>query len=112
MKITIEDKEYPECLKQIKNPPKQLYLKGNIKLLKSPSIAIVGARNCTQYGEKMAKKFANELAEFGITIISGMALGIDKIAHKTAIRNGGKTIAVLPSGLENIYPEENLELYN
>ena len=112
MKITIEDKEYPESLKQIKNPPKRLYLKGNIKLLKTPGIAIVGARNCTQYGEKMAKKFAKELAEFGITIISGMALGIDKIAHKIAIKNGGKTIAVLPSGLENIYPEENLELYN
>jgi len=71
MKITIEDKEYPESLKQIKNPPKQLYLKGNVKLLKTPGIAIVGARNCTQYGEKMAKKFAKELAEFGITIING-----------------------------------------
>mgnify|MGYP000342770727 FL=1 len=60
----------------------------------------------------MAKKFTKELSLYGLTIVSGMALGIDKIAHKTAIKNGGKTIAVLPSGLENIYPEENLELYN
>ena len=112
MKITIEDKEYPECLKQIKNPPKQLYLKGNIKLLKSPSIAIVGARNCTQYGEKMAKKFAKELAEFGITIISGMALGIDSYAHISTLEANGNTIAVIPSGHSNIYPKENQKLYN
>lgn len=112
MKITIEDKEYPESLKQIKNPPKRLYLKGNIKLLKTPGIAIVGARNCTQYGEKMAKKFAKELAEFGITIISGMALGIDSYAHISTLEANGNTIAVIPSGHSNIYPKENQKLYN
>ena len=112
MKITIEDKEYPESLKQIKNPPKQLYLKGNVKLLKTPGIAIVGARNCTQYGEKMAKKFAKELAEFGITIISGMALGIDSYAHISTLEANGNTIAVIPSGHSNIYPKENQKLYN
>ena len=111
MKITIEDKEYPESLKQIKNPPKRLYLKGNIKLLKTPGIAIVGARNCTQYGEKMAKKFAKELAEFGITIISGMALGIDSCAHISTLEANGNTIAVIPSGHSNIYPKENQKLY-
>ena len=112
MKITIEDKEYPESLKQIKNPPKRLYLKGNIKLLKTPGIAIVGARNCTQYGEKMAKKFAKELAEFGITIISGMVLGIDSYAHISTLEANGNTIAVIPSGHSNIYPKENQKLYN
>lgn len=112
MKITIEDKEYPESLKQIKNPPKRLYLKGNIKLLKTPGIAIVGARNCTQYGEKMAKKFAKELAEFGITTISGMALGIDSYAHISTLEANGNTIAVIPSGHSNIYPKENQKLYN
>lgn len=112
MKITIEDKEYPESLKQIKNPPKRLYLKGNIKLLKTPGIAIVGARNCTQYGENMAKKFAKELAEFGITIISGMALGIDSYAHISTLEANGNTIAVIPSGHSNIYPKENQKLYN
>ena len=112
MKITIEDKEYPESLKQIKNLPRQLYLKGNVKLLKTPGIAIVGARNCTQYGEKMAKKFAKELAEFGITIISGMALGIDSYAHISTLEANGNTIAVIPSGHSNIYPKENQKLYN
>ena len=102
----------PESLKQIKNPPKRLYLKGNIKLLKTPGIAIVGARNCTQYGEKMAKKFAKELAEFGITIISGMALGIDSYAHISTLEANGNTIAVIPSGHSNIYPKENQKLYN
>lgn len=112
MKITIKDMEYPENLKKIKNPPKQLYLKGNIKLLNTPSIAIVGSRSCTQYGEKMARKFAKELVEYGITIISGMALGIDSYAHISTLEANGNTIAVMPSGHSNIYPKENRKLYN
>ena len=112
MKITIKDIEYPENLKKIKNPPKQLYLKGNIKLLNTPSIAIVGSRSCTQYGEKMARKFAKELVEYGITIISGMALGIDSYAHISTLEANGNTIAVMPSGHSNIYPKGNRKLYN
>ena len=111
MKITIENKKYPQILRKIPNPPKQLYTKGNIELLNTPSIAIVGSRSCTQYGEKMAKQFAQELSTYGLTIVSGMAVGIDYFAHMGAIEKNGNTIAVLPSGLANIYPKENIELY-
>lgn len=110
--IELENKLYPKILKNIKKVPKKLYINGNLEILNSNCIAIVGSRKNTKYGEKWCKKFAQEFIKYNLTIVSGMALGIDKIAHKTAIRNGGKTIAVLPSGLENIYPEENLELYN
>ena len=110
--IELENKLYPKILKNIKKTPKKLYINGNLDILNSNCIAIVGSRKNTKYGEKWCKKFAQEFIKYNLTIVSGMALGIDKIAHKTAIRNGGKTIAVLPSGLENIYPEENLELYN
>lgn len=111
IKITIEDKKYPEQLRKIKNPPNQLYLEGNIKLLNAPGIAIIGSRKHTQYGEKMAKKFAKNLSTYGLTIISGMAKGIDSFAHKGALEVGGNTIAVLPSGLNNIYPKENKKLF-
>ena len=110
--IELENKLYPKILKNIKKAPKKLYINGNLDILNSNCITIVGSRKNTKYGEKWCKKFAQEFIKYNLTIVSGMALGIDKIAHKTAIRNGGKTIAVLPSGLENIYPEENLELYN
>lgn len=110
--IELENKLYPKILKNIKKVPKKLYINGNLDILNSNCIAIVGSRKNTKYGEKWCKKFVQEFIKYNLTIVSGMALGIDKIAHKTAIRNGGKTIAVLPSGLENIYPEENLELYN
>lgn len=111
MKINIEDAIYPKELRKIKNPPKSLYVKGNIKLLDTPCIAIIGTRECTQYGERMAKKFSRELSIQGITIISGMAKGIDSFAHIGSIETTGNTIAVLPSGLNNIYPEENIKLY-
>lgn len=110
-KITIEDKEYPKQLKEIKNPPKQLYLEGNIELLKQNIISIVGSRNCTQNGEKLAKKFASELTMQKITIASGMAKGIDSAAHIGTMEVGGKTIAVLGNGFNNIFPKENIELY-
>ena len=110
-KITINDFSYLQQLKQIKNPPNQLYYKGNIELLNSPGIAIIGSRGCTKYGEKMAKKFAKELSMYGLVIISGMANGIDSYAHLGALDGSKKTIAVLPSGLNNIYPKENKKLY-
>ena len=109
--IELENKIYPKNLKNIKKAPKKLYANGNIDILNSNCIAIVGSRNNTKYGEKWCKKFVQEFVKYDLTIVSGMALGIDKIAHETAIKFGGKTIAVLPSGLENIYPEENTKLY-
>lgn len=111
MKISIDDDIYPEQLRKIEKPPKQLYVKGNIELLKKTGIAIIGSRNNTKYGEEMAKKFAKELSFNGFTIISGMAKGIDSCAHIGCIEENGNTIAVLPSGLENIYPKENKNLY-
>ena len=104
VKIKIGDEIYPEQLRKIKNPPKQLYLKGNIELLKQKCIAIIGSRSCTKNGENLAKKFASELSGQGLTIVSGMAKGIDAIVHR-------KTIAVLGSGLNYIFPKENEGLY-
>ena len=111
VKIKIGDEIYPEQLRKIKNPPKQLYLKGNIELLKQNCIAIIGSRSCTKNGENLTKKFASELSGQGLTIVSGMAKGIDAIAHRKTIDENGKTIAVLGSGLNYIFPKENEELY-
>ena len=98
-------------LKYIKNPPKKLYAIGNIKLLKENSIAIIGSRYCTNYGEKVTEKITKELAMRDICIVSGMAKGIDGIAHRSTINVGGKTIAVLGSGFNHIYPKENTEIF-
>lgn len=84
--ITIEDNRYPNQLKTIKNPPKQLYAEGNIELLKTNIISIIGSRSCSENGKQLAAKFTKELVYQGITIASGMAIGIDTIAHQTAIR--------------------------
>lgn len=110
-KIGVNNVNYPKKLLGIKNPPKYLYVEGNIELLNTNSISVVGSRNCTSYGKKWCENFVKELAKYNLTIISGLAKGIDALAHKTALNNGGKTIAVLPSGLENIYPKENKNLY-
>ncbi len=109
--ITMEESKYPEQLKKIKNPPKQLYSEGNIELLKTNIISIIGSRACSENGKKLTKKFTQELVEQGLTIASGMAVGIDTIAHQTTLQENGKTIAVLGNGLENIFPKENIELY-
>lgn len=111
MKINIQSLEYPEILKKIKNPPNQLYFKGNIQLLKTQGIAIIGSRKCTKYGERIAKEFSQKLSLQGLTIISGMAEGIDSFAHIGSIETTGNTIAVLPCGFNNIYPEQNINLY-
>ena len=106
--ITIDSKEYPEKLKNIYDPPRKIYLIGNKSLLYQKGIAIVGARDATQYGKKIAYNLAKELSEQNIVIISGLALGIDSYAHTGTVQ--GRTIAVLGSGIDNIYPKENLEL--
>lgn len=106
------DSKYPEQLREIKNPPSRLYAKGNIQLLKEFGIAVVGSRKNTQYGERMCKSFVKNLVNYNIAVISGLAEGIDSIAHTTCLKNSGKTIAILPSGLENIYPSKNRELAN
>ena len=112
IKIDYEDNLYPEKLKEIKDSPKQLYAIGNIDLLKEDMIAIIGTRYITNYGKKYVKKFAKEIALRNITIISGMALGTDAEAHKIALKYNSPTIAVLGTGLNNIYPIENIKLFN
>lgn len=109
--ITIQDKRYPESLRKIKNPPKKLYAEGNVELLNDNIISIIGSRACTENGRKLAEQFSKELVYQGITIASGMAIGIDTIAHQTALQEQGKTIAVLGTGLKHIFPKENEKLY-
>jgi len=110
-KLKISDKDYPLSLKKIKNPPKVIYFKGEIKN-KEKCFAIVGTRRCSFYGKEIAFKFAYDLAKLGITIVSGLAPGIDTMAHKGALEAGGRTIAVLGTGLDEkyIYPKSNLKL--
>ncbi len=110
--IKIDAPDYPSLLKNIYDPPKELFVLGDVDLLKSEKIiAIVGTRQMTDYGKKVSAKLTKELVESGYVIISGMALGIDAVAHWTAIDNGGKTIAVLGAGVDIIYPPRNKDLY-
>lgn len=108
--ISIQDNQYPEILKNIYDPPLSLYIRGNKKILKGNNIAIVGCRECSQYGKNVAQELAYNISKQGINIISGLAKGIDGIAHKGAIIAGGKTIAVLGNGLDTMYPLENISL--
>lgn len=111
IRITIESEKYPAKLRKIKKPPKQLYLEGNIELLNQNAISIIGSRNCTPKGKKLTEKFATELSQQGLVIISGMAKGIDTAAHRGTIEAKGKTIAVLGNGFHHIFPKENERLY-
>lgn len=94
------DKQYPKKLLQINNAPQQLYVEGNVELLNNDCLAIVGSRKCTKYGMEYAKEFASKISQKGITIISGLADGIDTIAHDTAKEYEGNTIAVLGSRIK------------
>lgn len=108
--ITFYDEEYPYILKEISSPPLCLYCKGNTQLLNTFSIGVVGTRNPSDYGILTTKQFTKELAKADITIVSGLAAGVDTIAHKTALEEEGKTIAVLAGGLNHIYPATNYSL--
>lgn len=108
--VTYNDSYYPENLKQIPGYPIVLYIKGEIKKEDSIAIAVVGSRRATLYGLTSAWEFAGNLAASGVTIISGMARGIDTSAHKGALKRGGRTIAVIGSGFKHLYPSENKEL--
>ena len=110
--FTIEDDIYPQCLKEISNPPLKLYYKGNLDLLKDERlIAVVGTRNPSSYGKLCCEYMVKKMTSANITIVSGFAKGIDSIAHKTSLLAGGKTIAVIASGLDIVYPASNLSLY-
>lgn len=109
---TIYDENYPYGLRYIEDNPRVLYLKGSIKSEDRISIAIVGSRKATAYGKWACEKFAKELVDLGVTIISGLASGIDAVAHKTALDHGGRTIGILGNGIDVVYPKRNLSLYN
>lgn len=107
--VCINDEQYPDILKNSTNPPAILYCKGNIELLTSNCIAVIGTRNNTITGEKIASKTVEFLVKNGFTIVSGLAKGIDTIAHKSTLENEGKTIAIIPL-IDTIYPAENKKL--
>jgi len=109
--ITIWDQEYPPILKKIYDPPILFYILGDFTESDQYSIAIVGTRQPTNYGKVQAEKISMDLSKQGITVISGMARGIDSIAHNAAIKSGGRTIAVVGSGLDVVYPAENRKLF-
>ena len=104
------DERYPENLRKIYDPPAILFMKGNILKQDKYAISIVGTRMPSSYGKVVAEKIGRELAKKGIVIVSGLARGVDTIGHWAAIRSGGRTLAVLGSGLDQIYPSENKKL--
>jgi DNA processing protein len=110
--LTFEDVEYPAYLKEIFDPPGVLYCAGDLEALQGPAVAIVGTRRLSPYGRAVAEKLAEDLASRGVVVVSGLALGIDSIAHWGALKvKGGRTVAVLGSGLDNIYPRQNRKLF-
>lgn len=110
--LTIEDEDYPYNLKQIEDAPPILYALGNIELLKNDNmLAVVGARNASLSARKLAEALSVGVAEKNITVVSGMARGIDAAAHMGALKASGRTIAVLGTGIDVVYPHENIKLY-
>ncbi len=107
--ITLEDPDYPSYLREIYDPPVVLYGVGQAEALMGPAVSIVGSRKPSAYGRNVAARLAEDLGSRGMVIVSGMARGIDSIAHEGALK-GGRTVAVLGSGLDNIYPKENRTL--
>ena len=108
--ITLLDYDYPEKLKNTPRPPLVLFYYGDITLLDKPLLAVVGSRDYNNYGKECTERIIKDIAK-DVVIISGLARGIDTIAHQTAIDNGGRTIGVLGSGLDRCYPKENQKLY-
>lgn len=109
-KIDIKSSEFPDRLKNIPCPPEQLYCTGDISLLNNDSVAVVGSRKHTVYGKSVALMLGRRLAECGIPVVSGLALGIDAFSHEGALEKGGKTIGVLGSGIHKMGPRRNYDL--
>ena len=105
--ISISDEEYPSILREIYSPPICLYIRGDKKALCGNNISIIGCRDCSEYGKRIAQKLAYDLSQENINIVSGLAKGIDEYSHLGAVYANGKTIAVLGNGLDVIYPKEN-----
>jgi len=108
--ISFDDEQYPALLKEIPDPPARLFCRGQLPHSDSICIAIIGTRKATAQGKIMAQRIARDLAANGIVIVSGLAIGIDTVAHKGALEAQGRTIAVLANGLDNVYPAQNTSL--
>jgi DNA processing protein len=109
--VNWKEPDYPQALLQVYDPPVMLYVRGDAQILNSPSLSIVGTRRPTVYGSQMAERMGRELAARGLTIVSGLARGIDAIAHQGATAVGGLAIGVLGTGIDVCYPKENKKLY-
>ncbi len=108
--VSLSDSEYPSRLKEIYDPPVILFVKGSVEVLSQPGIAMVGTRHPTPYGSGMAERLATDLAARGLAIISGLARGVDTSSHRGAVAAKGKTVAVLGTGIDIMYPKENTRL--
>ena len=109
--LILDDGSYPYLLREIADPPITLYVKGDWQAcFDAPCVGVIGSRRCSTYGENASEMLARDLAENGICIVSGFARGIDSAAHRGAIRGKGRTIAVLGTGIDNVYPKENVKL--
>ncbi len=108
--MPLTDSEFPELLQQIVDPPPILYARGRIDLASSPQIAVVGSRHCTPGGAEIARDFAGYLSRAGLTVTSGLAMGIDSHAHQAALDSNGNTIAVVGTGIDRVYPAANRQL--
>ncbi|MBI2870097.1 MAG: DNA-protecting protein DprA [Candidatus Omnitrophica bacterium] len=108
--LELNGSDYPELLRQSSDPPQRLYVKGDPEALRQPMIALVGSRHASDYGRLVCERLAGELAARGITVVSGLAVGIDAAAHRGALAVEGRTVAVLGHGLNFIYPRENAGL--
>lgn len=111
--LILDDGNYPYLLREISDPPVVLYVKGDWQAcFDAPSIAVIGSRRCSTYGENASEMLARDLAENGVCIVSGLARGIDAAAHRGALRGKGRTIAVIGTGIDQIYPKEHARLAN
>ena len=108
--VTIFDEDYPEKLRQMNDSPFILYYKGDLSLASKPALSVVGTRKPSAYGKMATEKIVSEVASAGVVIVSGLAYGIDSIAHRKTLEVGGKTIAVLGSGFDNVYPSQHQSL--
>jgi len=109
--LTLKDDDYPKRLRDIYDPPALLYVRGELRREDELAVAIVGSRKTSPYGRWITEKIGQDLARHGVTVVSGMARGIDSVAHKGALQGGGRTIAVLGCGVDVIYPSENRNLF-
>jgi DNA processing protein len=108
--LTLLDDEYPALLKQVADPPPVLFVRGRLTPQDDQAVALVGTRRATSYGQAIAQRLARDLAAAGVTVVSGLAKGVDTQAHRAALQAGGRTLAVLGNGLDQVYPPENAGL--